>query len=344
MTVCTIPMKTRVAITIDTEPSVAGAFAEPSRYKPLLHEPVWGAVNGKSEALGFAVETLQSHGLCGSFFVETVHLTYFPAAEMGGYVRWLHAAGQDIQLHLHPVWSRFDGARYAAQNDRCADLPEERLAELIVEGAARIRDWCGTEPVSLRTGNFSASTSVYRAMRRAGLHLASNVCVAVAPPKEAALRLAGGARRIEGVTELPVTCFREHGIVGRGRFRPLQVSACSFGEMRALLRALNAAGGAVAIIVTHPFEFLRWSGPQFGRMRPNSTVQRRFQDLCRFLAEETEHFEVVPLRRLAAEGVAIEEAVTLDGGPLLGTLRAAENFMSDHLPYVPRMRKRQDAG
>lgn len=101
-------MKTRVAITIDTEPSVAGAFSDPARYKPLLHEPVWGAVGGKSEALGFIAETLQAHGLCASFFVETVHLTCFPADVMATYVRWLHAAGQDIQLHLHPVWSRFD--------------------------------------------------------------------------------------------------------------------------------------------------------------------------------------------------------------------------------------------
>jgi hypothetical protein len=325
-------MRTKVAITVDTEPSVAGAFSEPGRYKPLLHEPVWGAVDGRSEALGFIVETLASHELCASFFVETVHLSYFPEDAMAGYVRWLHAAGQDIQLHLHPVWSRFEGGRYAKVNDRCGDLAEERLAALIADGAAHIRAWCGKAPVCLRTGNFSVSTNVYRAMRRAGLPLGSNVCLAVAPPKEAALYFAGGVHRIEGVTELAVTCFRDHGPVGRGRYRPLQISACRFEELRALLNALNEAGGSLAVIVTHPFEFLKWSGPDFSRLRANRVVQRRFERLCRFLAQATDRFEAVSMDRLAEEGIEPENAVTLDGRALASTLRAVENFVNDRLP------------
>lgn len=325
-------MKTKVAITIDTEPSVAGAFSDPARYEPLLHEPVWGGVGGKSEALGFITETLQSHGLCASFFVETVHLAWFPADAMGAYVRLLHAAGQDIQLHLHPVWSRFEGGRYATQNDRCAELPEARLAELITDGAARIKTWCGKEPVCLRTGNFSVSTSVYHAMRRAHLPLASNVCVAVAPPKEPGLHFTGGVHRIEGIMELPVTCFRDHGPVGRGRYRPLQISACSAEELCALLSALNGAGGAHAVVVTHPFEFVKWSGPDFRRLRANRTVQRRFRRLCRFLEQEAERFEVVSLGRLAKDGIVPEEAIALDGRAVSATLRAVENFLSDHSP------------
>lgn len=332
-------MRTKIVITIDTEPSVAGAFSDPVRYKPLLHAPVWGAVDGKSEALGFIAETLQRHGLCASFFVETVHLAWFPSDVMGSYVKWLHAAGQDIQLHLHPVWSRFAGGRYATQNDRCAELPEERLAELIADGAERIREWCGKEPNCLRTGNFSVATSVYRAMGRAGLPLASNICIAVAPPKERALHLPGGVHRIEGVTELPVTCFRDHGPVGRGRYRPLQISACSAEELCSLLSALNAAGGSIAVIVTHPFEFLKWSGPQFSRLRPNRTVQRRFQHLCRFLEQEADCFEVVPLGQLAEDRIVPEEPVVLDGRAVFATLRAVENFLSDHLPSMARVRK-----
>lgn len=330
-------MRTKVAITIDTEPSVAGAFSEPGRYKPLLHEPVWGAVNGRSAGLGFIAETLQSHGLCATFFVETVHLSCFPSEAMGGYVKWLHAAGQDIQLHLHPVWSRFVGGRYATQNDRCAELPEERLTELIADGVVQIREWCGKEPRCLRTGNFSVATGVYRAMRRAGLLMGSNICVAIAPPKERPLHLAGGTHCIEGVTEVPVTCFRDHGPIGRGRYRPLQVAACSAMELCGLLTSLNAAGGSIAVIVTHPFEFMKWSGPQFSRLRANRTVQRRFRYLCRFLEEQTDCFEVVPLGQLAEERIALEAPVVLDGRAGVATLRAVENFLNDHLPSVVRM-------
>lgn len=329
-------MRTKVVITVDTEPSVAGAFSEPGRYKPLLHEPVWGAVDGRSEALGFIVETLVSHRLRASFFIETVHLSYFPEDAMGGYARWLHAAGQDIQLHLHPVWSRYEGTRYAKVSDRCAELAEARLTELIEDGAARITEWCGKPPVCLRTGNFSVSTSVYRALRQACLPLASNVCVAVAPPKEVTLHLAGGAHHIEGVTELPVTCFRDHGPVGRGRYRPLQLSACSFGELRSLLNALNDAGGSLAVIVTHPFEYLKWTGPDFSQLRANKVVQQRFERLCTFLAQASNRFDVVSMDHIAEEGVAPENAVALNGRALSSTLRAVENFVNDHLPLLAR--------
>src|SRR5438094_59877 len=93
--------KTKVVLSVDTEPSIAGAFVIPA-HKPLLHEPVAGEVNGRSEALGFLIETLRSNRLVSTFFVETVHTRYFADREMGVYVDWLLRAGQDVQLHLHP--------------------------------------------------------------------------------------------------------------------------------------------------------------------------------------------------------------------------------------------------
>ena len=50
--------RTKVYITVDTEASIAGCFSDPSRYQPLLDEPVFGYVNGQSEALGFILRTL----------------------------------------------------------------------------------------------------------------------------------------------------------------------------------------------------------------------------------------------------------------------------------------------
>ena len=78
-------MRTRVIITVDTEPSIAGAFADPAGKAPLLHEPVWGEVDGESQALGFMIRTLGRHGLAATFFVETAHTAYFPDHLMGHY-------------------------------------------------------------------------------------------------------------------------------------------------------------------------------------------------------------------------------------------------------------------
>ena len=212
-------------------------------------------------------------------------------------------------------------------------MAEDRLAELIAEGRQRIADWTGKSPNCFRTGNFSVSRGVYRAMRAAGMRVSSNICAAVTPPLDETLRLPGGVHRIEGITELPVTCFTDNGPVGRGSLRPMQITACSFEEQRTILTALRAAGSSVAVIVTHPFEFLKWSGSTFSRLRRNRLVQRRFNRLCAFLAENGDQFNVVPIDVIARTGIESEPAITIKGGMVSSTLRAAENFVNDHLPF-----------
>lgn len=335
-------MKTKVIITVDTEPSISGAFADPKRYKPCIQEPIWGEVGGRSQALGFLLETLVRHHLYATFFVETVHLSYFHEQTMRDYVQLLCKGKQDIQLHLHPCWLSFEQEFKNGDEpltDECSELIDEQLAELIFAGCGRIRDWAGEVPRSLRTGNFSASASVYSAMKMASIPISSNICIAVAQPAEASLdqwgepaSLAGGIHQIEGITELPVTCFKDHGPVGRGQLRPLQITACTFEEQRSQLMALNRTGASVAVIVTHPFEFLRWSGPSFSKLRANRLVQRRFEKLCAFLAENTDTFEVVPIGRFIDDEFDFEPATSLNGSAISATRRAFENFINDRLP------------
>ncbi len=335
-------MKTKVVITVDTEPSIAGAFANPERYKPRIDEPVWGAVGGRSQALGFMIDTLVHNGLRATFFVETVHLAYFSEQSMSDYVHRLHQAEQDVQLHLHPCWLSFEqgfAPGHTPLTDQCSELPETQLADLIGAGCERIGRWTGNAPTGMRTGNFSSSASVYRAMKIAGLSIASNICIAVSPPAEASpdlwgepSSLAGGIHKLEGIVELPVTCFKDHGPVGRGQLRPLQITACTFEELQAQLSALHNAGAPVAVIVTHPFEFLRWSDPDFAKLRANRLVQRRFEKLCAFLAENTDRFETVPIGRFMDEPFEFGAATDLDGNAVFATRRAVENFVNDRVP------------
>lgn len=334
-------MRTKVVLTVDTEPSIAGAYEDPERNAPLLHEPVAGEIAGKSEALGFLIETLSQYGQCATFFVEALHTRYFPAHAMGRYVERLMAAGQDVQLHLHPTWLNFrDGEMQSDSriSDNCGELDRDLLAKTMEEGAAQIESWTGRRPTALRTGNFSTSHRVFEAMAEVGLSASSNICLAVAPPKEPELALAGGRHDIEGVQELPVTCFVDRGPVGRGRLRPLQVTALGAGEMIALLKQLHEDGGeedaGVAVIVTHPFEFIKPGDFRYSRMKVNGLVQGRLQQLCAFLAEESDKFEVVPLQQAAtqAPGGNGTAAPIPQGNPLRAFVRAGENYLNDRLP------------
>ena len=326
--------KTKVVLTVDTEPSVAGAFDDPSRPAPLLHEPVWGSVNGRSEALGFLIRTLSQHDLTATFFVETVHTTYFSDAPMGQYVEKLLDAGQDVQLHLHPCWRSFVQGEFRPENkvtDHCSAIDRETLAALIAKGAAQLRAWTGQETTGMRTGNFSTSLSVFEAMADAGLSNASNICLAAQAPPEPELALPCGVHVVAGIKELPATCFKDVGPVGRGRLRPMQITALSAAEQIALLRGIHGSGGEVAVIVTHPFEFLKSDNYRYENMRPNRMVQKRFEDLCAFLAAHKDAFEVVSLEDAAAALSPQPGAEPLRGNAIRAARRAAENYFNDRL-------------
>ena len=325
--------KTKVVLTVDTEPSIAGAFVDPVVNPPLIHEPVAGEVAGKSEALGFMISTLKAHGLKATFFVEALHTTHFPPALMGRYVEQLRTAGQDVQLHLHPSWLSFENGQApntAKVTDHCSELERSHLAEVIAKGCAQIESWTGERPTGMRTGNFSTAMNVFEAMSDAGLAYASNICLAVYRPPEEALWVTGGSHRFAGVRELPVTCFADVGPVGRGRLRPMQVTALSADEQISLLRQAQADARGVVVIVTHPFEYLKKKDYRFNGLKANRLVQARLEKLCRFLAANDDKFAVVSLEEAAREAEP-ESAPPLNGHALRAALRAAANVVNDRL-------------
>jgi peptidoglycan/xylan/chitin deacetylase (PgdA/CDA1 family) len=327
-------MKTTVVLTVDTEPSIAGAFADPVRNTPLLHEPVGGVVGGKSEALGFLIRTLARFGLKATFFVETVHTHYFPETTMRRYVEDLVTASQDVQLHLHPCWLSFrDGAPDPSNlvTDNCSELAEDDLAALIATGADCIESWTGARPTAMRTGNYATAMSVFRAMAKAGLRDASNICLAAYRPRDPELAVTGGQHLFAGVRELPVTCFADVGPVGRGRLRPLQVTALGAVEHIRMLERIHAASGRLAVIVTHPFEFVKSNGIRYAEIRPNGLVQKRFERLCGFLAGNADRFQVLTLGAAAAAAPGPFAARPLRGSAVHAVWRAAENVVNDRM-------------
>lgn len=186
----------------------------------------------------------------------------------------------------------------------------------------------------MRAGNFSTSLSVFEAMSQAGLAHASSICLAVHRPAEPKLAVAGGAHDFAGIRELPVTCFIDAGPVGRRRLRPMQVTALSARERISLLNAAHTNGNSVVVMVTHPFEFLKKRDFRYANLRPNRLIQQRFRRLCRFLAENANRFEVVPLA-VAAEASEVGPPRTeLTGKPLHAIIRGFANVANDHLHFI----------
>jgi peptidoglycan/xylan/chitin deacetylase (PgdA/CDA1 family) len=329
--------RTKVVLTVDTEASIAGALRSDDDYSPLLDEPVAGEVDGKSEALGFVLETLVNYGFVATFFVETAQTKFFPASRMGQYVELLMRAAQDVQLHLHPCWLSFRNGkldRSSIVTDRCDLLEMEELVPLIEEGSEILQSWTGVRPTAMRTGNFATSLSVFEAMRRAGLQYASNICIAVHRPSDPQLAVSGGVHQFAGIRELPTTCFADIGPVGRGCYRPMSITALSAREQMTLLTAAHSCKNAVVVILTHPFEFTKRRDFRYKRLRANRLVQRRFRQLCAFLAANQDKFEVTPLSKAAYQLSGSETWTDLRGRWTHSLVRAGQNFLNDHLTFL----------
>lgn len=330
-------MKTRVLITADIEPSIAGAVTYPGMYQPLFEEPVWGRVNGRSEALGFLLDALREYKLSATFFLETISARYFPDHLPADCAAIIAEHGHDVQLHLHPIWMRYGANRdeeALSVGDNCNTLSERLLTQLISEGREHIRHWVGRSPIAMRTGNFAAGALVYRSMERAGITLSSNICTAVALPSEQELRITSGAVRISNVLEIPATCFRDLGRFRYSHLRPLQVAACSFAEFVSILQQAWEKRLPYVVIVTHAFEFLHRQDFAYRNMSANRIVQKRFLKLCEFLDNAREQFDCVTFSQLAEDDTTEAPPVALIGHPVQALMRATQNFVNDRWPSI----------
>ena len=294
-------MRTIVTITIDTEPSIAGALTKPDYYVPKFEEPIDGLVADKSEGLGFLIKCFSDHDIQATFFVETLHTRYFGYGPMRERCQRLQDAGQDVQLHIHPCWRSFQNGVIDRidKNDKCWGRPPNDLINIFDEAQTHFEALTRRHAQAARVGGFAANTETYPAMNKVGINITSNICTAFSPPHDESLRLPGGRFRIGGVLELPVTCFESWTPQGRKMLRPLQICACSTQEICQVLDQANLQGLEHVVIVTHPFEFLKKRDFTYQTIKANRLIQKRLEQLCSYLKRHTNRFEIASMGQCA---------------------------------------------
>jgi hypothetical protein len=232
------------------------------------------------------------------------------------------AAGQEVQLHLHPNWGGADAEDRAAHScfELC-DYPAREQRDLI-EAAAELLVASGApQPVAFRAGSYAANDDTIDALATLGFVYDSShngsedpSVSAIALPRA---RIAPVAHR--GVTELPVTLIEDQ----RGRLRHFQICALSTGEMQAALNHAIREKHAAVTIVSHGFELANRAGT-----RANAVHLRRFEALCRMLeaaegALVTSHFRDSPELPLGRDDVPLGPSMIRTG------LRRAEQLWSN---------------
>jgi hypothetical protein len=307
---------TEVCITVDTEFSIGGAFADPERYRPLSRELVDCAVGGRAEGLDFLLRALREHRIPATFFVEVLQCFYFGERPMGRIAERIAEEGHDLQLHLHPCWLGFrrEHWRYAAvESDACAARSPDQLRRMIAFGVAQFSRWRLSPPHALRTGSFSFARAVHQAMVECGITLGSNIALGLYRPAEPAFHLASGSRMFDGVLEIPAFTYSAVHLPLRSRLRTMAITSTSWPELEALLWLAREAAISPVLVLTHPFEFVKRRDFRFRELRRDRVNQQRLQRLLDFLNRHDGEFSATTFGRSGPAWFAAGDKA----GPLL---------------------------
>jgi hypothetical protein len=299
-------MATRILLTVDTELRWDGHVRGASWQENLAlsYDPA-------GVGTGYQLERLAAHGLKACFFVDPMPALVYGIEPIRLMVEPILAAGQEVQLHLHPSW-----ADPADPVFELTDLDGQRQLELVRTARDLLIEAGAPSPIAFRSGSYAANLATLEALAMLGIRYDSSHNGSHHPdpsdlpldPRQIAPAL------LAGVEEIPITQIEQ----GSGRLRHLQICAVSLDEMRAAL--LHAADNRhpVVNVVGHSFELATRDGK-----RANSVLVRRFEGLCRFLAENEERLPTAYFTGLG--DLPLEaEACPLRSSPLRTAARMAQ--------------------
>lgn len=325
----------RVCLTIDTEFSIAGAFADPA-LRPVGAQMVRCDVDGRSQGLDFMLDCFARNGITATFFIETLHRHYFRDDPMRPLAQRIAAAGHELQLHAHPCWAVFqhddwpERVRAQPRQDDFAGRDEASTLELLHQGQATFREWGLAPPRVFRSASLQHDAGLYRALASAGIPYSSNIGLAIYDSGDPRYRLYGGRHLRHGVLECPVLTFSDWRLL-RPHLKTLSISGTSFTETRTLLERARRAGMELVVILTHPFEYVQSRGADYRTLRRHGVNQRRLERLCGYLAGNADRYQASGLAAAASQPLAPlpEENRLLRVAPWQSAVRMATQVLYD---------------
>lgn len=266
-------MTTPVLITVDTE-LTWGHYARGATWRENFDRSYDPAGVGVPHQLRLLAE----HGLKACFFVDPMPAMLYGLEPVRRMLDPILAAGQEVQLHLHSFWASLADGLVDRPVFELTGLDGERQRALIATARDLLILAGAPRPIAFRSGSYAADAATIAALTALDFaydssHNGSHHPWPSALPLDSEL-IAPVA--LGGLIEVPVTQIGQRA----GGLRHLQLCAVSSAEMEAALLHAAAHGHALVTIVGHSFELAARSG-----LRPNRTVCRRFERLCRFLAD-----------------------------------------------------------
>ena len=223
------------------------------------------------------MEVFDRHGITGVFFVDPMPALVWGQEAVDAVVQPIIAAGHEVQLHCHTEWLDFaEGNPFGPERGQnIKDFARQTQADMLGWASERLVEAGAPAPTAFRAGNYGANDDTLGALAGLGIAIDSSFAPGfVGSCCEIALPMG----RCEPVTQHGVTEWPIAAIEAREGWRHGQLTALSFGEMRAAVRHAAASNWPAFILVSHSFELF-----DRAKQRPNPVLMRRFADFCEWL-------------------------------------------------------------
>ena len=318
----------KVYFTVDTESSMGGAWERPDRLPVPAERHVFCRSNGAEYGIPLIVNIMAQYGFRATYFVETLATLSLGSADTSSIFEFLLSHGQDVQLHVHPVFwfyaEKRDARRGPPPCDMIGQLSPESQRELLAEAAALFEEFAGFRPTAFRAGNWAGSRSLMRVLAELGIRVDSSFNPAYHPEisfPDCSLEK-NAVTRIEGVWEIPVTVARTPLPEGHHGLKFADCTALAFPELRNMLDHAAAAGQQHFVMLFHSFSAVKAQDMTYQHMRPNRIVIRRLERTMRYLAENPDRFQVRTMGEIAAEEQNLENEVVAGVVPELDLVQS----------------------
>lgn len=214
---------------------------------------VWGKIGGKKYGLTKIIEILNRHKLKATFFVDV----YQKTDEMEKACDYIQQHGHDIQLHTHPNWL------YDRNRENIQKYSFEEQCEIIAYGKEKLRQWTGRIPVAHRAGDFGANDLTLQALAQNQIECDLSYFWEW---KDCNLNrkynLYNQLSRINGVLEIPTTCFHSQGFGVSKTIRLIDINE-PFSLLKELLAELVRLDYRTIVVVLHSFSLIQWNESRY---------------------------------------------------------------------------------
>lgn len=306
--------RVKVYLTFDVE-VWPGAWTDiDSRFPRAFRQYVYGDTPQGQYALPKTLSILGDHGLHGVFFVEPMFSSRFGVAPLAEIIGLIREARQEVQMHLHAEWVNEARERLLDRPPGCklqhlSYFSREDQCDLVAWAKRRLNEAGAGVPTAFRAGSFRFNEHTLAALAANSIHIDSSYNHCSGGPESGVWRTMepGNVPVVPfmtgGVIETPVTVYRDSPL----GLRPLQITACSFEEIAAVLRKAADHGYPSVTIVSHNFEMLDRRDFSCDKI-----VAQRFRKLCQFLARHGDVFETAGFRAGGPE-VSASQPVLVSG-------------------------------